>query len=80
LSKATGALNAGRAGEALKALDEHQRKFPNGALTEERRGARARALCTLGLRSEAEQELARLARSAPSSPHLLQARKLCGTP
>jgi hypothetical protein len=79
LSKATGLLNTGRASEALRALDEHQRRFPSGALTEERRGARAQALCTLGNRAEAEKELARLARSSPSSPHLAQARKLCGS-
>jgi hypothetical protein len=79
LSRATSNLNAGRAGEALKALDEHQRKFPGGVLTEERRGARAHALCALGLRGEAEKELSRLARSSPGSPHLAQARKWCGS-
>lgn len=77
LSKATGLLNGGRAREALRALDEHARKFPNGVLTEERRGARARALCALGMRAEADRELARLARTAPGSPHLAQARALC---
>jgi hypothetical protein len=78
LSRATSALNAGRVAEALGALDEHQRKFPGGALTEERRGARAQALCALGRRSEAQAELERLARSSPGSPHLQQARTSCG--
>jgi hypothetical protein len=63
LSQATGDLHAGRASDALKVLDEHQRRFPNGILNEERRSARAQALCSLGRRSEAETELALLAAS-----------------
>ncbi len=80
LSKATGLLNSSRAADALLALEEHQRKFPTGVLTEERRGARAQALCALGRRAEAEKELARLARTSPQSPHLVQARKWCARP
>jgi hypothetical protein len=79
LSRATGALNGGRASDALRVLDEHARKFPNGALTEERRGARAQALCALGMRADAEKELVSLARTSPRSPHLARARKLCGS-
>jgi hypothetical protein len=78
LSRATSDLNAGRVVAALGALDEHQRQFPGGALTEERRGARAQALCALGRKGEAERELERLARSSPGSPHLQQARTRCG--
>jgi outer membrane protein assembly factor BamD (BamD/ComL family) len=61
LQPATGDLRAGRFSEALKSLDEHQRRFPNGILTEERRAARAQALCSLGRRSEAQAELSLLA-------------------
>jgi hypothetical protein len=78
LARATGALRAGRAGEALQLLNEHQRRFPSGRLSEERRGARAQALCALGRRSEAESELTRLARVTPRSLHLARARKACG--
>jgi hypothetical protein len=74
LSTATKSLNAGRAAEALKVLDEHQRKFPSGLLAEERRAARAQALCSSGRVSEARAELARL---APRSPAAARARQVC---
>jgi len=74
LSRATTALRAGRAGEALKALDEHQSKFPRGALNEERRAAKAQALCSLGRMSEGRAELARL---APQSPAAARAKQVC---
>jgi hypothetical protein len=74
LSRATSALRSGRAGDALKALNEHQSQFPKGVLAEERRAARAQALCALGRRSEAESELARL---TPQSPQAARARQAC---
>ena len=75
LSRATSALHAGRAQEALRALAEHQRKFPRGSLTVERVAARAQALCQLGRKVEAERELARL---SPTSPQAVRARRACG--
>jgi hypothetical protein len=78
LSRATSALRAGKPAEGLRLLNEHQRKFPNGRLAEERRAARIQALCTLGKRTEAEAELARLAQSSPRSPHLARAQRACG--
>ena len=78
LSRATSALRASRPADALTLLDEHQRKFPNGRLAEERRGARVQALCALGRRPEAESALARLEKAAPRSPHVTRARKACG--
>lgn len=78
LSKATSALRAGKPGEGLRLLSEHQRKFPNGRLAEERRAARIQALCALGRRTEAEAELTRLAQSSPRSPHLARAQRACG--
>jgi hypothetical protein len=77
LSRATNYLEAGRASDALRALDEHQRKFPNGILTEERYSARVQALCALGRRTEAAAVLAHLSRIAPESPHLVRARQAC---
>jgi hypothetical protein len=74
LSLATGDLHAGRASDALKLLDEHQRKFPNGILKEERRAARAQALCALGRQGEAQAELARLPEQSPSAA---RARQVC---
>jgi len=75
LSRATSALRGGRANDALKTLNEHQGRFPKGLLAEERRAARAQALCALGRRTEAERELASF---SPSSPQAARARQLCG--
>jgi hypothetical protein len=74
LSRATSALHAGDPTAALKALEEHQRKFPNGVLSEERRAAKALALCSLARFNEGRSELARL---APQSPEAARARELC---
>jgi hypothetical protein len=74
LERATSALHAGRAGAALKILDEYQRKFPNGMLGLERSAARAQALCSLGRRSEAQADLARL---PAQSPGVARAKQVC---
>jgi len=78
LSRATSELHAGRAASALRAIDEHQRKFPSGLLADERPAARVQALCALGRRAEPAPELERLTRRAPQSPNTLRAKKLCG--
>jgi hypothetical protein len=78
LSRAGSELHSGRAAGALKALDEHQRKFPGGALSQERSAARVQALCALGRMKEAETELKRLSKMSPRSPHEARARKACG--
>jgi len=67
LSRAASSLEAGRASEALRAIDEHGRKFPNGVLKEERYAARVRAA----------RELALLAELAPGSPQVARARQGC---
>ncbi|HYQ15026.1 MAG TPA: hypothetical protein VEQ58_04700 [Polyangiaceae bacterium] len=74
LSRATSALRAGRADEALKLLDEHQRKFRSGLLSVDRRTARAQALCALMRISEGRAELARL---PPQSPAAARATRAC---
>ncbi len=74
LSRATAELRAGHAGKALQALDEHQRRFPSGALSEDRRAAKAQALCSLGRVSEGRAELAQL---APQSPAAARAKQVC---
>jgi hypothetical protein len=79
LSQASADLHAGRPAAALAVLDEHRRKFPHGALVQERTSARVQALCALGWMSDAQAELARLSRMAPNSPHLARARKACGS-
>jgi predicted Zn-dependent protease len=79
LSQASADLHAGRPAAALTVLDEHQRKFPHGELGQERTSGRIQALCALGRMTEAQAELARLARTSPNSPHLARARKACGS-
>jgi len=74
LSRATSDLRAGRPAAALKLLDEHRRKFPNGVLGVERRAVRAQALCSMKRVSEGRAELAHL---APQSPAAGRAKQLC---
>lgn len=77
LSQAAKDLRAGRAAEALRALNEHRRRFPAGALSLERRAARAEALCSLGRFAEADTELDALTQSSPSSPLTIRAKRRC---
>ncbi|HET7540075.1 MAG TPA: hypothetical protein VFK05_09385 [Polyangiaceae bacterium] len=77
LARATSSLHAGHPAEALKVLDEYQHRFPKGLLTEERRAAKAQALCALGRQSEAEGELARL---TPHSLAAARAKQFCAGP
>jgi hypothetical protein len=79
LSKAQAALSRGRPQEALEALSEHALRFPRGVLTEERVATRARTLCALGRRQEAETELIRIEKLNPTSAYLARARESCGS-
>lgn len=74
LSRAETELHAGRYAGALRVLEEHQRKFPRGTLSQERTAARIRALCGLGRTSEANAALAHL---SPGSVHEGPAREAC---
>jgi hypothetical protein len=67
-----------RPDEALRTLGEHERRFPGGALAEERLAARIQSLCALGRISEAKSDLARLARACPRSAQVDRARRFCG--
>jgi outer membrane protein assembly factor BamD (BamD/ComL family) len=78
LSKAEQQVGAGHADQALTTLNEHERRFPGGALAEERLAARVQALCALGRVSEAQAELAKLAHTHPRSAHFDRARRFCG--
>jgi hypothetical protein len=77
MSRAETDLHGGRPESALKALAEHQRKFGNGVLAEERTAARIQALCALGRTAEADTELGRLVRTSPNSPHTKRALQAC---
>jgi hypothetical protein len=74
LSRAVTALNAGRAGDALATLNEHQRLFPRGILGSDRKAAKAQALCSLGRLREGRAELAYL---SPKSPAAGRAKHVC---
>lgn len=74
LSRAVTALNAGRASEALTALNEHQRQFPRGILAADRQAAKAQALCSLGRLREGRAQLTSL---SPQSPAANRARQVC---
>jgi hypothetical protein len=76
LSRAETALHSGKPEAALKLLNEHERKFGNGLLAEERVAARVQALCALGRTAEADAQMAQL---SPKSLHGQQARKACGS-
>jgi hypothetical protein len=78
LSRAAQQLSAGHADQALRTLEEHERRFPGGALAEERLAARVQSLCALERTAEARAALAKLAGAYPQSPHLDRARRSCG--
>lgn len=77
LSKAQAALSRGRPQAALEALSEHAQRFPRGVLTEERVATKARTLCALGRRQEAEVELKRIEKLNPGSAYLARAKESC---
>ena len=76
LSRAETELHSGKPDAALKLLNEHERKFSNGLLAEERIAARVQSLCALGRTAEAETQLARL---PPTSLHGERARQACNS-
>ncbi len=80
LERASGALRAGDPKRALAAVSEHARRFPNGALAEERDTERIVALCALGRRDEAATATQRFDRAYPSSSHAARIRAACASP
>jgi hypothetical protein len=78
LREAHAAMRGGQATHALVLLDEHARRFPKGALGEERDAARVAALCALGRVVEARAAADRFLRASPLSPHAGRVRASCG--
>jgi hypothetical protein len=68
LQDAHGALQMNDGARALRLLDEHARRFPNGALAEESEAARVFALREVGRADEARDVAARFLREHPRSP------------
>jgi len=73
LTRATREIGAGHAAKALQALAEHQQRFPNGKLSEERRAAKAQALCALGRVAEGRAEQMQLVQQSPAAARAKQA-------
>jgi hypothetical protein len=80
LGEAHAVMRRGDAERALVLLDEHARRYPKGALGEERDAARIAALCALGRVAEARETADRFLRAAPQSPHAGPIRASCGGP
>jgi hypothetical protein len=78
LDQAHTALRGGDAERALGLLEDHGRRYPKGALGEERDAARIAALCALGRTAEARDATDRFLRAAPRSPQAGSLRASCG--
>jgi hypothetical protein len=78
LSAANGLVRTQRFAAALRVLDEHARRFPRGALREERKALRVLSLCgadAYDVRARRERE--RFLRRAPSSVLIERVRAVC---
>jgi hypothetical protein len=64
---------------ALEMLVQHERRFPQGVLSEERRAARVLALCSLGRTSEAREEAKRFLQTSPKSPLVPRVTESCAS-
>jgi hypothetical protein len=70
-------LASGRARSALSLLDEHEKRFPSGALGEEGTAARVLSLCALGRTEEARRIATAFLERSPRSPLIPRLRGSC---
>ena len=77
IASAQGAIQRGDFATALAKLDEHQRTFPRGVLSEERTAARVVALCGAGRQGEARSLGAAFLARHPNSPLAPRVRGSC---
>jgi hypothetical protein len=77
LTAARKAQGAGDAARSLSLLEDHQARFPNGLLTEERAEQRVLTLCDLGRLAEASVEGQRFLAEHPRSPYADSVRASC---
>jgi outer membrane protein assembly factor BamD (BamD/ComL family) len=80
LRDARRALRDGQPSGALALLDEHARRFPSGALAEDRAAERVFALCAQGEVAQARAEGIRFLTAHPRSPYADAVRGSCGAP
>lgn len=77
---ARAALRGGDAARSVALLDEHDRRFPGGALSEDCAAERVYALCALGNVDAAHAAASRFLADHPFSPHAAAVRTSCGSP
>jgi hypothetical protein len=80
LRDARRALRDGQPSSALALLEEHGRRFPNGALAEDRAAARVFALCALGDVPRARAEGVLFLAAHARSPYADAVGGSCGSP
>jgi hypothetical protein len=73
-------LHRSEPGAALALLSEHARRYPGGALSEEREASRVFALCQLGDVAGARAQAERFLRRSPHSPFVERVRASCSSP
>ena len=73
-------LRAGVPAQALRRLDEYDRRFGKGTLNEERRAIGAIALCQTHPGPAAQAQAERFLRAAPQSPLAGRVRSACQKP
>lgn len=78
LDKVSRALAEGDSGEALALLQSHARRFPRGALAEEREATWVQVLARAGRTADAQARLTRYARAFPRSNRLDELRRSLG--
>ena len=71
------ALRSGNAAQALALANEHARRFPGGALAQEREGARAIAHCQLAEPASRPAILANFEQRYAGSPYAARVRDAC---
>jgi hypothetical protein len=72
------ALKQGDSRKVLTLAAEHERDFSKGQFIEERRAAKARALCQAGKHAAGKKEAASFASRWPDSIHLSSVKQDCG--
>ena len=77
LRQADGALRRGDSAGALAALNKHATQYPSGALSQEREGVRAIALCSGGNVAQGQSAAQRFLAQASKSPLASRIRSAC---
>jgi hypothetical protein len=79
ISAANSHVLASRYDKALRILDRHARRFPRGALREERTALRVLSLCGSAADARAQRERARFLSNSPQSVLTERVRAACAT-